>query len=214
VIANVGYLVAGVYHPGDSLIVPPVAISTLFAPINAPWSKISEVIDFVVSVRRRPCSPDPRRADQFLRSGHHRAAHHSHRRTIRLPSTPIWKRTQNRRRVKKGSFMTNPVPASCSRHLIWGFTTLPNRVLMGSMHVSLEDSSKNFPRLARVLCGARTWRRRAHRHRWLRRRTGPAGCCRWPARSPIRARAAAHRTINRRGARQRRAYRTATAACR
>ncbi|MDT4938871.1 MAG: 2,4-dienoyl-CoA reductase [Pseudonocardiales bacterium] len=43
--------------------------------------------------------------------------------------------------------MTNPYP-----HLLapldLGFTTLPNRVLMGSMHVSLEDSARNFPRLA------------------------------------------------------------------
>jgi L-ascorbate metabolism protein UlaG (beta-lactamase superfamily) len=52
VVANVGYLVGDhVYHPGDSLIVPPVAVRTLLAPIHAPWSKVSEVIDFVVSVR-------------------------------------------------------------------------------------------------------------------------------------------------------------------
>src|SRR5439155_24163496 len=30
-----------------------------------------------------------------------------------------------------------------------GFTTLKNRVLMGSMHTGLEDRKKNFPRLAR-----------------------------------------------------------------
>ncbi len=29
-----------------------------------------------------------------------------------------------------------------------GFTTLKNRVLMGSMHTGLEDRRKNFPRLA------------------------------------------------------------------
>src|SRR3954449_3892925 len=29
-----------------------------------------------------------------------------------------------------------------------GFTTLPNRVLMGSMHTGLEDRPKNLPRLA------------------------------------------------------------------
>lgn len=52
VIANVGYLIDdAVYHPGDSLIVPTVPISTLLAPLHAPWSKTSEVIDFVVSVR-------------------------------------------------------------------------------------------------------------------------------------------------------------------
>ena len=29
-----------------------------------------------------------------------------------------------------------------------GFTTLPNRVLMGSMHTGLEDRARDFPRLA------------------------------------------------------------------
>ena len=29
-----------------------------------------------------------------------------------------------------------------------GFTTLPNRVLMGSMHTGLEDGRKNFPAMA------------------------------------------------------------------
>lgn len=50
-VANVGYLLGGVYHPGDSFVVPPVAVSTLLLPTNAPWSKVSEVIDFAVSVR-------------------------------------------------------------------------------------------------------------------------------------------------------------------
>lgn len=51
VVANLGYLVGGVYHPGDSLIVPPVGVETLLAPLHAPWSKTAEVIDFVVAVR-------------------------------------------------------------------------------------------------------------------------------------------------------------------
>lgn len=50
-VANVGFLIGGVYHPGDSLIVPPVPVETLLAPIHAPWSKLAEVIDFVVAVR-------------------------------------------------------------------------------------------------------------------------------------------------------------------
>jgi len=29
-----------------------------------------------------------------------------------------------------------------------GFTTLKNRVLMGSMHTGLEDKAKDFPKLA------------------------------------------------------------------
>jgi hypothetical protein len=52
VVANLGYLIEDtVYHPGDSLIVPSVPVAALFAPVHAPWSKISEVIDFVISVR-------------------------------------------------------------------------------------------------------------------------------------------------------------------
>jgi L-ascorbate metabolism protein UlaG (beta-lactamase superfamily) len=51
-VANVGYLVEGaVYHPGDSFMVPPVPVDTLLIPIHAPWSKISEVIDFTAAIR-------------------------------------------------------------------------------------------------------------------------------------------------------------------
>jgi L-ascorbate metabolism protein UlaG (beta-lactamase superfamily) len=51
VIANLGYLVDGVYHPGDSFAVPPAEVRTLLLPTNAPWSKAAEVIDFAVAVR-------------------------------------------------------------------------------------------------------------------------------------------------------------------
>jgi L-ascorbate metabolism protein UlaG (beta-lactamase superfamily) len=52
IVENVGYLVEGsVYHPGDSFFVPPVHVDTLLVPLSAPWSKVSEVIDFVISVR-------------------------------------------------------------------------------------------------------------------------------------------------------------------
>ena len=52
IVANVGYLIGGaVYHPGDSFVVPPAPVSTLLFPAVAPWSKMSEVIDFVVAVR-------------------------------------------------------------------------------------------------------------------------------------------------------------------
>ncbi len=52
VIANVGYLIdEQVCHPGDSLIVPAARVDLLLAPIHAPWSKASEVIDYVVAVR-------------------------------------------------------------------------------------------------------------------------------------------------------------------
>jgi L-ascorbate metabolism protein UlaG (beta-lactamase superfamily) len=52
IVANVGYLINGaLYHPGDSFVVPDVAVQTLLVPTHAPWSKVSEVIDFVIAVR-------------------------------------------------------------------------------------------------------------------------------------------------------------------
>ncbi|MET7468515.1 MBL fold metallo-hydrolase [Micromonospora sp. NPDC005211] len=55
VIQNIGYLFADVvYHPGDALFVPDdVEVDTLFAPIHAPWSKFSEVVDFIRAVAPR-----------------------------------------------------------------------------------------------------------------------------------------------------------------
>lgn len=50
-IANVGYLIEGIYHPGDSFTVPSEPVETLLVPTNAPWSKAAEVIDFAVAVR-------------------------------------------------------------------------------------------------------------------------------------------------------------------
>lgn len=51
-VANVGYLVEGaVYHPGDSFTVPTEPVEVLMVPINAPWSKIGEVLDYAIAVR-------------------------------------------------------------------------------------------------------------------------------------------------------------------
>ena len=77
-ITNVGYLVDGgkVFHPGDALTVPDHAVETLMLPVMAPWSKISEVIDYVREVRaaarlrhprrpaHRPRPPDLRQPDR------------------------------------------------------------------------------------------------------------------------------------------------------
>jgi L-ascorbate metabolism protein UlaG (beta-lactamase superfamily) len=50
-IANIGFLVAGqVFHPGDALTVPDEPVATLLLPLHAPWSKVSEVIDYVRAV--------------------------------------------------------------------------------------------------------------------------------------------------------------------
>ncbi|MGW7369640.1 MBL fold metallo-hydrolase [Streptomyces sp. NPDC054841] len=50
-ITNVGFLVDGsVFHPGDALTVPDQKVETLMLPVMAPWSKVSEVIDYVRAV--------------------------------------------------------------------------------------------------------------------------------------------------------------------
>ncbi len=52
VVSNVCYLVDGtVYHPGDSYVVPPLAVELALIPINAPWAKIAETMDFAVALR-------------------------------------------------------------------------------------------------------------------------------------------------------------------
>jgi L-ascorbate metabolism protein UlaG (beta-lactamase superfamily) len=53
-VANVGFFVAGVYHPGDSFDVPTDAeVETLFVPVSGPWLKIAESVDFVRAVAPR-----------------------------------------------------------------------------------------------------------------------------------------------------------------
>lgn len=56
--ANVGFVInaAGdeggtVYHPGDSVFVPDVAVGTLLVPVSGPWLKLAEAIDFVRAVQ-------------------------------------------------------------------------------------------------------------------------------------------------------------------
>ncbi len=47
---NVGFLVDGVFHPGDALTVPEEEVRTLLAPAGAPWVKLAEVVDYVREV--------------------------------------------------------------------------------------------------------------------------------------------------------------------
>lgn len=58
-VANIGYLVdENVYHPGDSFVIPDgVSVRTLLVPIHAPWSKVGEVVDFVIGVRAPKAYP-------------------------------------------------------------------------------------------------------------------------------------------------------------
>ena len=54
-VANLGFLVSdgrqSVYTPGDSFTVPDEHVDTLFVPLNAPWMKLSEAIEFVREVK-------------------------------------------------------------------------------------------------------------------------------------------------------------------
>ena len=51
-VTNVGFLVEGaLFHPGDALTVPDHSVETLMVPVNAPWNKASEVIDYVREVK-------------------------------------------------------------------------------------------------------------------------------------------------------------------
>ena len=48
---NVGYLVAGVLHPGDAYVDPSGAqVDVLCTPVGAPWLKLGDVVDYVRSV--------------------------------------------------------------------------------------------------------------------------------------------------------------------
>jgi L-ascorbate metabolism protein UlaG (beta-lactamase superfamily) len=50
-ITNTGFLIdARLFHPGDALTVPDKAIETLLLPVHAPWSRISDLIDWLREV--------------------------------------------------------------------------------------------------------------------------------------------------------------------
>ncbi|MFJ1702407.1 MBL fold metallo-hydrolase [Kitasatospora sp. NPDC088346] len=45
---NIGFLLGGtLFHPGDALTVPPHPVETLLLPVAGPWTKVSELIDYV-----------------------------------------------------------------------------------------------------------------------------------------------------------------------
>lgn len=64
---NTGYLINNiVWNPGDSLHLPPTPVEILLLPIVAPWSKISETIDYVIQVNPKVVIPIH---DGFLKFG-------------------------------------------------------------------------------------------------------------------------------------------------
>ena len=57
-IQNVGVLINDLlYYPGDSFTLPGKSIDTLALPVAAPWLKISEVMDFLTTVKPRFAFP-------------------------------------------------------------------------------------------------------------------------------------------------------------
>ncbi|MFC4031015.1 MBL fold metallo-hydrolase [Streptomyces polygonati] len=51
-VTNVGYLVDGsIFHPGDALTVPNHPVDTLLLPLQAPWNKIFDVIEYVREIK-------------------------------------------------------------------------------------------------------------------------------------------------------------------
>jgi L-ascorbate metabolism protein UlaG (beta-lactamase superfamily) len=54
---NVGFVIGGVYHPGDALHVPDADIETLLVPAAAPWLKLAEALDFTRAVAPRQAHP-------------------------------------------------------------------------------------------------------------------------------------------------------------
>ena len=45
--ANLGYLVAGIYHPGDCVLPPGVPIELLLTPVAGPWLLLADAVDLV-----------------------------------------------------------------------------------------------------------------------------------------------------------------------
>lgn len=54
---NLGFLVAGVYHPGDSVEPPEEPVEVLLAPVAGPWLRLADTVDLVRAVRPRVVVP-------------------------------------------------------------------------------------------------------------------------------------------------------------
>ena len=55
--ANVGFIVDGVYHPGDSFFVPAEPVDTLLVPASGPWFTLREALDFTRAIAPRRAVP-------------------------------------------------------------------------------------------------------------------------------------------------------------
>jgi L-ascorbate metabolism protein UlaG (beta-lactamase superfamily) len=54
IIDNTGFVIDGeVFHPGDALTIPEDPVPTLLVPVNGPWLKVAEMIDYFREVAPR-----------------------------------------------------------------------------------------------------------------------------------------------------------------
>jgi L-ascorbate metabolism protein UlaG (beta-lactamase superfamily) len=51
VAANLGYVLAGVYHPGDSVLPPGEPVEVLLTPVAGPWLRLADAVDLVRAAR-------------------------------------------------------------------------------------------------------------------------------------------------------------------
>ena len=55
---NTGFLLANkLFHPGDSLYIPPKPVEVLALPVCAPWGKMSEMIDYAKTIKPKLAFP-------------------------------------------------------------------------------------------------------------------------------------------------------------
>lgn len=55
---NTGYLINdSIFHPGDALYLPSKPVEILLLPIAAPWSKVSETLDYIAEVKAKKNFP-------------------------------------------------------------------------------------------------------------------------------------------------------------
>jgi hypothetical protein len=48
---NLGYVVAGIYHPGDSYFVPSESVETLLVPASGPWARHRDGIEYLRAIK-------------------------------------------------------------------------------------------------------------------------------------------------------------------
>ena len=76
-IDNTGYLIGNrLFYPGDALVVPPLEVEILALPIEAPWMKLGDAMDYVLKVKPKVCFAvhDARLSEIGMKSNLHLAA--------------------------------------------------------------------------------------------------------------------------------------------